>query len=192
MRTYFEGLKAKYKLRKNVRGSFLVVLRLDSVTAIRLQQVVESAPNEVLNLKSVLKYPLSWKRAMIRDDLRVYANNSTAINQIIKAATRSDEDELFAGRVMMWVRHNFPDRNTVFYSKVIEVASQWKNPLPYMALMFNELGDIGLAEVLDHFPDSTERIIEVINSSDNYGGYINLPYGLLVGMANLPDHLQPA
>jgi hypothetical protein len=77
--------------------------------------------------------------------------------------------------------------------KILDVASRWKNPSNYMSLTFKKLKDNDVADVLRSIPESTERIIEVINENSSSRwrkGDINFPHGLLAAVACIPDHLQ--
>jgi hypothetical protein len=77
--------------------------------------------------------------------------------------------------------------------KILDVASRWNNPSAYMSLTFTELRTVGVSDVLGSIPESTERVIEVINQSSRgwrTPGDINLPHGLLAAVACIPDHLQ--
>lgn len=190
MSEYFDGLKAKHKLKSSVQGGFHVLMHLDARTAIKLQQLIESEPTKITDIQSILDYPLSWRRSMIRNDLRIYANHSEAVRKIIKNSTSNEKKDRDAGRVFVWARHHFPDKGIAFYGKVIEIAGQWENPSTYMSLTFRSLMEFGLGEALDNIPDCTEQALDVINNgSGGYGGDIRLKYNLLTQLANIPDHL---
>lgn len=193
MGTTLDGLKAKYALTKAVSGSFHIFSRLDSVTAIRLQQILEDNPeSEVIHLGSIITSSLPWQRQIIRDNMRLYSLKSEAIHAIARRATSGEPKEREVGNVFRWLRHNFETEGFGVHLRVLDVASRWKNPSTYMSLTFRELREHGIADVLRSIPESTERIIEVVNarSSRSYRGDINISHGLLVAVAQTPDHLQ--
>jgi hypothetical protein len=193
MGTILEGLKAKHELIKAV-GGFRIFARLDSVTAIRLQQILgEDRESEIIHLGSILTTPLPWRRQIIRNDMRLYSLKNEAIHAIARGATSCDQKERRAGNAFRWLRHNFEEVDFEVHLKILDVASRWNNPSAYMSLTFTELRTVGVSDVLGSIPESTERVIEVINQSSRgwrTPGDINLPHGLLAAVACIPDHLQ--
>jgi hypothetical protein len=194
MGTILDGLKAKYELVKAVKGSFRIFARLDSVTAIRLQQILEAdRESEALHLRSIITSSLSWQRWTIRKNMRLYALKTEAIHAIVQGATSCEEEERVAGAVFRWLRHNFETAEFGVQLRILDIASGWKRPSPFMSLTFSELRGIGVADVLANIPESTDRLIEVINQNSNswwHKGDIDLPDGLLAAVACIPDHLK--
>jgi hypothetical protein len=125
--------------------------------------------------------------------MRLYALKTEAIHTIIQGATSCEEEERVAGTVFRWLRHNFETAEFGVQLRILEIASGWKRPSPFMSLTFSELRGIGVADVLANIPESTDRLIEVINGNSNswwHEGDISLPDGLLAAVACIPDHLK--
>jgi hypothetical protein len=193
MGTILEGIKAKHELIKAV-GGFRIFARLDSVTAIKLQQILgKDRESEIIHLGSILTTPIPWQRQIIRNNMRLYSLRNEAIHAIARGATSCDQEERRAGNVFRWLRYNFEEVDFGVHLKILDVASRWKNPSAYMSIIFTELRENGVADVLGRIPESTERIIEVINENSSSRwrkGDINFPHGLLAAVACIPDHLQ--
>lgn len=192
MMTFLSGFKAKCRLWNTARCRSRIIMGLDSMTAIRLQSMIDSDPRETESILSILKYSLSWKRRFIRNNLKIYSTHRDAVHEVIRSSVNSAKEDRVAGQVFIWVNYHFPDKGIDFHAQAIEIASRLENTSSYMGLTFRDMKELGLTEALELLPDSKEQIIDAINRLPR--GHFRYHHSdeILIEMANAPEHLQAA